>query len=174
MTTIPPALKGPGRIVKRQTTHWLLEVSSEETFRVEFRGKKEFIFADEHYPSAVILDQHPLLRDFHEPHQVLYVSGTPSDPVKLAKALNERIRRDTGGWRTLSRYGNMSPEAILEGGHGLLMRAPESICAAASDVLEQAGIAATTPGLRAKGGQQKLLLLGQSYVVADEFRFQRV
>lgn len=171
-TELPVALDGPGRIVKCQTTYWELEARSGTTFRVYFKGKEEFFFAGEDYPSVAILDEHPLLLDFHEPNLDLYVAGRPIDAGKVVNQIDARIQSMTDGWRTLERYVNVSPETLLAGGHGLFMRAPESICTAVTEVLKDAGIGATTPGRRLEGGRQRLLLLGRSYVIANDFGFQ--
>jgi hypothetical protein len=140
---------------------------------VDFKDKQEFWFAGEEYPSVAIVEEHPLLRDFHEPNLNLYVAGTPHGAAKLASQIDQHIQAVTDGWRTLACYAHLSPKTILAGGHGLFMRAPESICVMVTALLGEAGIAATTPGHRVEGGQARLLLLGDSYVVAGEFGFQR-
>jgi hypothetical protein len=125
---VPEVLKRPGRIRQRQTTYWQLEPLNTASLRVHFRDKVEYWFAGDDYLEVLLLDAHPLLTDYSEPTKELFIAGTTFNPTRLANQLDEHIRTQTDGWRTLAAYETMDAVELLAGGHGLLLRAPESIC----------------------------------------------
>lgn len=170
---VPEALKRPGRIRQRQTTYWQLEPLNTACLRVHFRDKVEYSCAGDEYEQALLVDEHPLLLDYQEPIQTLMISGRPSNPTELASKLDEEIRTQTEGWRSLSGYANMDSADLLRGGHGLLLTAPEPVCAALMPLLNDAGAKPyNAPGRSgARDKHQRLLLLGQSYVIARAFAF---
>jgi len=170
---IPTDLRGPGSIGQRQTTYWELESSRGSRYRVNFRDKAEFAFAGDAYQQALLLDQHPLLLDYKEPIQTIMISGRPSNPTDLVSKLDEETRTQTDGWRSLSSYENMDSAELLQGGHGLLLTAPEPVCAALMPLLNDAGAKPyNSPGRSVeRDDNQRLLLLGGSYVIARAFAF---
>jgi hypothetical protein len=172
MTEVPEDLHGPGRIRQRQTTFWKLQSRSGGSYRVNFEGKVEFAFAGEHYPDVHVLGEHPLLLDFHEPMQQLFILGKSSDAAELVARIDSRVRMATDGWRTLERYCEMDPQTLLEGGHGLFVRAPTSLCSEIAPLLTEAGLKVSLLDGPSCGANLRLLLLGQSYVIARSFDFR--
>ncbi len=170
---VSQALKQPGRIRQRQTTYWHLEPRGTAGLRVHFRNKVEYGFAGDDYPEVLLLDTHPLLTDYSEPTKELFIAGTTFDPTRLANQLDEYIRTQTDGWRTLAAYETMDAVELLAGGHGLLLRAPESICSGAAALLGAEGVKASVLGHAKARGAKHLLLLGRSYVIAEAFAFKK-
>ncbi len=169
---LPDELRGPGSIVARQTTYWVLKNSKGLCYRIHFKDKAEFAFDNPTYNEVLLLKQHPLLFDHNQKMQTLMVSMPPSDPEHTARLLDTKIREYTKQWRTLADYANIDPMQLLQGGHGVLMTAPELLCKELLPILNEAGTRPYyLPGQSSNGGEphQRLLLLGKSYVIAREF-----
>jgi len=139
---VPPALACPGTIVARQTTYWEVESRAGERYRIHFRDKAEFAFVGAEYPSVEIHDRHPLLVQFDSPNRSLYFTGRPLKPRSVAEEVDRAIRADSSSWRGLHEYAGSTDavERLLSAGHGMLMDAPEPVCAVAARVLEAAGV----------------------------------
>lgn len=169
---LPDELRGPGRIRSRQTTYWDLEGHQGRIFRVHFRTKSEVAFAGPEYPDVALLDEHPLLLD----HQIARIGvtfyGRLADPDRLAVRIDEKIRRQTSGWRSLADYANMDPSDMLRGGFGLFMSAPSAICSTVVPMLQAAGLTISPLGESRRMDRRRLLLMGRSYVVAASFAFE--
>tara|TARA_R110002096_G_scaffold44524_1_gene119675 strand:- start:45102 stop:46316 length:1215 start_codon:yes stop_codon:yes gene_type:complete len=171
---VPHDLLGPGRILHRQTTYWELESNLGIRCRVHFHGKCEFSFASAEYEEVLVLDTHALLLDHTQSSQTIMISGRPENSEALVGRLDQEIRSQTNGWRALSAYAIMDSAELLEGGHGVLLTAPEDVCAALMPLLQKAGANPYySPGQQTqRAGTQRLLLLGRSYVVAEAFSFE--
>ena len=172
---VPEELAGAGTIGPRQTTYWEARSSSGALYRIHFRDKAETSFAVAEYAAVELLSRHPLLTQYDEPSRSVYFSGTPIDPRSLAERLDRVVDATSEGWRRLASYTG-GPDDVarrLRSGHGLVMNAPESICAAVASALEDAGVQASVVGAaRARPGN-RLLLFGHSYVIASAFVFER-
>ena len=105
----------------------------------------------------------------------LYIAGTPIDPAGVADALDRTLRDQSEGWRGLASYadGVDAVGATLRRGHGLLMEAPEPVCAAVAAVLERRGVSASILGSSLRRSDVRVLVLGRSYMVAGAFAFER-
>jgi hypothetical protein len=168
---IPDCLRGPGNIVRRQTTYWTLQPEGGPMWRVHFTDKVEFEFAHLAFPSLKVLSEHPLLADHCEPWQTLYFRGTPLDPnVLLAKA-RDTVDAITKGWRRFDQYVNRS--SPLTGGYGALLSAPLSLASPIACLLNEYGCQTSVLPYRSASepGTFKVCLLGRSYVIARDFRF---
>jgi hypothetical protein len=168
---VPAALAGAGAITRRQTTYWELHTASGASYRVHFRDKAEVVFTGAVYSHLEIATRHPLLVAYETPLRQLYFSGTPIDARRLADTLADRVRAISDGWRSLDEY-NRRAEATLRAGHGLFMNAPEPICAAVAEVLEDAGLGASVLGAAPARGAHQALVLARSFVIARAFAFE--
>jgi hypothetical protein len=169
---LPAELAGVGTIVRRQTTYWELRAVAGVQYRVHFRDKVEVGFAAEVYPRVELVSRHPLLVQHDEPSRSLYFIGTPLDPRGLAETLDGVVRTASEGWRRLSDYAG-GAEARLRTGHGLLMNAPESVCAIVAATLDDAGVRASILGSAGAHPGYRVLVLGRSYAIARAFAFER-
>jgi hypothetical protein len=169
---VPAELAGLGTIVRRQTTYWELRAVARVQYRVHFRDKVEVGFAAEVYPRVELVSRHPLLVQHDEPSRSLYFIGTPLDPRGLAEILDGVVHTASEGWRRLSDYAG-GAEARLRIGHGLLMNAPESLCAIVAATLDGAGVRASILGSAGAHPGYRVLVLGRSYAIARAFAFER-
>jgi hypothetical protein len=172
---IPAELTGPGRIAKRQTTYWTLRTETGLVWRVLFERKAEFAYVDGAYERLEIQTKHPLLVQHDEPSRSLYFLGTPLDPRRVVAHVDAVIRRVSDGWRSVADYADSVENAIrvLRGGYGLMMQAPESVCAAVGECLERSGLSTSMLGSAPGRRGHSALLLGRSYVIATRFTFAR-
>jgi hypothetical protein len=171
---VPTEVAGPGTIGLRQTTYWEVRSRAGATYRIHFRDKAEFAFADADYPNVEIHDQHPLLVQYDAPKRSLYFSGTPLRPRSIAENLDGAIRADSASWRGVHEYAGSTDdiERQLRTGHGMLMDAPEPVCAVAATVLEAHGVQCSILGLAPARPGMRVLSLGGSYVIAAGFAFE--
>lgn len=171
---VPAEVAGPGTIELRQTTYWDVRSRAGARCRVHFRDKAEHAFVDAEYRSVEMYDRHPLLVQYDAPNRSLYVSGTPLRPRSVAEDVERAIRADSLSWRGLPEYAGSieAVERLLSAGHGRLMAAPEPVCAVAARVLEAAGVQCSILGQAPARGGMRVLLLGQSYVIAAGFAFE--
>lgn len=171
---VPPEVSGPGSIVRRQTTYWEVRGANDAVCRIHFRNKVEAVFASVDYSSIELAVRHPLLVQYDEPVRSLYFSGTALRPTIVAERLERVIRDMSKTWRGLADYaGNIdSVGRQLQGGHGMLMKAPESVCAAVSAALEGEGVRTSTLGSATARSGKRALVLGRSYVIANAFAFE--
>jgi hypothetical protein len=173
---VPIEAAGPGAIEVRQTTYWEIRSRAPARYRIHFRNKAEVAFAGAEYPNIEIHTRHPLLVEYDTPHRSLYFSGTPLRPRSVAEDVDRAIRADSGSWRGLREYAGTTEavERLLCAGHGMLMNAPESVCAVAARALEAAGIECSIVGRAPARPGKQVVLLGRSYVVAGGFAFERL
>lgn len=173
MTYPPPGANG--KIVKRQTTYWDVELDVggiPEIWRIDFKRKREFRFVTPEFGSMEIRNAHWALDEYvAEAWEALYVSSPTSDVDGVLRSLATVVSEHTNGWRTLSHYLNDlgDPRTILSGGYGLLLRGPSSLARKVSDVLTMHGIANNILLAFSKPVKTKALLLGENFVIADDF-----
>ena len=177
MDELPDQLRDlavPASIVRRQTTWWELALGDAATrWRVHFRRKAEYHFDGQHFASLEIVGRHPVLVDYQEPWDSLYFSTSPADPQALITELQRLADRVFARWRPLDRYLNPQVPALdlLAGGSGLLLEAPRSLAAPASDVVLAAGVTCSRMLARsAPGLDNTALLLGSSFVSRTRLR----
>jgi hypothetical protein len=172
---VPDELRGPGEVLRRQTTFWVVRTSAGACWRVHFSGKRETSFAGAHYGSLQLLDRHPVLTDFAEPWADLYLAGSVSDPAKAIRRMEGRVAAASGGWRRLQHYqpDTLVMEKVLKAGYGLLLRAPRRVVDAAEAAVLNDEVSVSVLDGRAAEGAFRVLLLGSAtFIVAKAFRFE--
>lgn len=180
---VPVGARGPGRIVRRQTTYWDFAPRSGPGWRVHFTGACERLFADAEYSTLAVHDQHPLLVEYESPWGSLYVARVPPqlDERALADVLrevDEGVRAGSRGWRSLSAYLNdyAKPRGgVLALGFGLLLRAPLEIVEVARLACSARGIESSViAGARGESSVRALVTDRRTAIVATAFRFQQL
>lgn len=172
-STVPCEFRGPGAIIRRQTTYWVLQPNAGPMARVHFSGRRETRFFEGDYASAEIGMSHPLLRDYQDAWSSLYVSNAQVASADALERVQARVRQSSEGWRRLEEYG--AAAQVFRAGHGLLMRAPVSIVRSVAEVVLRCGATASiVDESKEKGAGEdvRVLLFGQSFIVADAFRFE--
>ena len=164
-------------ILKRQTTYWDLEVHpGGSRCRVHFLDKAEFEFADSAADRVTVCSTHPLLIEYEEPEDSLYISTSTPEPVSALNALRELCDQRFRGWRPLDHYLNdlVPAEGILSDGYGLLLRGPRTFVSAAAALFADLGVSAQIHHGTAPRRALQVLELGRSYVVAEHFQFEPI
>ncbi len=171
----PKPLRGAGRIVRRQSTFWDLRSSAGFAARVHFNGKLEMRFAGEDYESIELADEHALLAHHREPWATVYVTQANVVPIAIVRSLADRVAAITGGWRGLEEYASREVIArIVAVGDGQVIRAPSSIARSAAALFQESGAEVSVFSERRPSESCRALVLGESFVVAREFRFESI
>jgi hypothetical protein len=169
---LPRELFGKGRIIKAQTSYWTLHAEHAGIWRVRFRGKVETRWQAADYNSVELCTEHPLLHHYNEPWVHLYFKGKPRDLAECEAAISSAVHGASCGWRTIEAYRNSG--APLSEGWGHFLHAPESVVAVVQRELEQQGMTCSQIGRTAAAVSKKVLLLERNFVIADNFRFDRL
>jgi hypothetical protein len=179
---VPAELAGPGHVVRRQTTYWELRPAGGGVARVHFTSKQETRFDAAAYDRLELFATHPLLVGYHERWASLFVAQARQGGARLLAELSAGVESATSGWRRAEEYlGLGGPTvSVLRHGHGLLLRAPESIARMAADVVRDRGAIPSlvrddagpaTGAVMEHRPRFRALLLGRSFVIARDFRF---
>lgn len=170
-----------GKIVRAQTTYLEIELNesrSTQTFRVNYVGKLETRIKPETIIADLrVLNEHPLLIQYHEPFEVIYLSASTDNPKEFIDALERAAVKHFDGWRDLYSYINSGfvnrLEELLRKGFGILMDARQSFCSVVHEIGESMGVKLHTRPGRQPTGEPKLLLMDRFFVVAEDFRLEQ-
>lgn len=164
-------------VLKRQTTYWDLVVDpGGSRCRVHFLDKVEFEFVGSPADRIAVFSSHPLLVEYEEPEDSLYVSSATPEPAAVLNALRELCEQRFGGWRPVAHYLNdLAPaEGLLSDGYGLLLRGPRRFILASAELLADRGVKTQIHHGTGARGTFRVLELGRSYVVAEHFEFEPI
>jgi hypothetical protein len=174
-SSLPGELAGPGLIVAHQTTYWDLRTAAGATWRVHLRDPVESRVTIAAYSAIELVTAHPVL-DLHAgAGRSLYFTGRALRPHLVADAVARAVRDASAGWRSLADHDTSvaGVASALAAGHGLLLRASETTCAAVAAVLEAAGVSASVVGAASAPPPLQALVAGGSFVIAEAFAFER-
>jgi hypothetical protein len=170
-----------GDIIKTQTTYldavcsFQDELLSPETFRIHFRGKREFSLGKGKFTSLKLLENHPLLLEYIEPIVAVQLVSPVNDKEMFRRELELAANQVFDGWRSVEHYNFMSLDKFLAESYGILMEAPKSYAEAALQAGERSGVKLTLrERYEPKGKLPHVLLLDEWYIVADDFTVERV
>ncbi len=170
-----------GEIVKTQTTYldavcsFRSESCSPQKFRVHFRGKREFLLGKGGFTRLRLLDKHPLLLDYTEPHIAVQLISTVNEKQLFREELALAADKIFDGWRSVEDYNFMPLDEFLEGSYGILMVAPKPFAEAVMQAAERSGVKLrVSEEYPSKGNVPLVLLLDEWCVVADDFKVERV
>jgi hypothetical protein len=173
---VPEELRAPGTIRRRQTTYWTVDTRDGDSWRLHFREKLEFAYADAAFSEVIVASQHPLLVQYQHPWSQLFFSGTPADPQGVVATVRRAVVTASQGWRTFDQYAN--PAAINLDRFGVLMHGPTSLVELVSSILSSAGLKTRAlPHVRysfTPDHTLQALILGRSFVIANEFAFEKL
>ena len=176
MTLIPDWVAAGGTIGARQTTYWTLRsIDGARSARVHFIRKAEFRYAGPSFKCGSVVAEHPVLRDHTEPEDALYISSGIDKSDKMIDRLEAACSVHFDEWRDIKSYLNPDypAAALLTEGHGMLMRAPRSFIRISAKMLVLGGVRVDSPSLGPDiAVRPSALILGASFVVAEQFRFE--
>ncbi len=177
-SSVPPTANGPGRIVQRQTSSWVIQPATGASLRVHFSGWRESRFVGPEYESVALRDAHPVLLEHVEDWSSVFVAGRSPAESSIVEQLVRSVEAATEGWRGFAAYaGRAQVHEVLQRGHGLVMRAPAGVARRAAEVFAAAGVTPSVVGAwkeRGDGQRPLALVLGANFVIADAFRFERL
>lgn len=162
--------RGSGGVVIRKQTTYVDVAANSETFRINYRGKREFHLAGDRFVSISVHAEHPLLMDYLEPMVPVHLASHVDNKEKFRELLEAELSEVFGKWRSLDRYLNLPLERFLEKSYGLLMTAPESFARLAVTRAEEIGVQLILHKGYKEKGQPKVILMDDNFVIADEFR----
>lgn len=145
-----------------------------ELYRVHFDGKQEFQLQRKDLESISVKSEHPLLVDYSEETVDVHLDGQINDRDGFAIALHDVAESVFVGWRAYERYLNLPLDRFLEKPYGLFMTAPEAFARRIVELGPKFGVNLFTRNERKAKGKFNVLILDDMYVIAKEFRAERV
>ena len=162
-----------GTILRKQTTYIDL-ITESKSFRIHFLGKREFKFIDDRFKTISVYSEHPLLLDYVEPMMPVHLASPVDDNAKFRGLLEEAAAKVFGKWRSVDRYLNLPLEEFLKKSYGLLMIAPETFARLAAERAEELGVRLIVHDGQTDDGSPPALILDENFVIANEFRVERL
>jgi hypothetical protein len=167
-----------GEIDERQTTFvTFTHYATGRRVKIRFRDKREFRIEAGLFVGAAVADRHPLLEQYEHTNTTIFVSSTARDARAVIAQLSLALRSHFQGWRNVDNYCNTGYglQRLLEEGSGLLYAGPPSGAEIVKTLLERNGIAYTSPSEGQPTGKKfKVLFLGNSFVVAEDFVIEEI
>lgn len=162
-----------GTIDEKQTTFVkFTDSKSGQSFRIEYKDKKEFYIKPGPFTGFSIVDKHPLLDQHEHTYTILYISTSTKEYEVVDSKLSVVLYEHYQGWRGIKNYCNIGygVEKILKQGSGLLYEGPPSGADVVKNVLTEYDISYSTP-IEGKANRKKykVLFLGSNFIVANDF-----
>jgi hypothetical protein len=165
-------------LIYSQATYLLLETGN-GSIRVNFIRKKEFSLKKGAKGTLSISAEHPLLYDYNQIWATTYINSKAALPDLVESEIQDAIANISRNFRSWLHYvpkGFLMPTEILNRnlreGYGLLLEAPISITNEVINICDKHAIRTKT--FESPGGvtPQKVLLLEDSYVIAEDFKLK--
>lgn len=173
--------EGGGEVRVAQTTFLELDCNKGEgmsRLRIHYKGKQEANVKPTLFERLQFLDEHPLLIQYTEPSETIYLSSRVNDKQKFISLLEEAARKHFNGWRTVYSYVNpgftQRLDEFLDGGFGILMDAPKSFTDRVLSIAELAGVDLHIRSGTAPCSKMQLLLMDEHFVIAEDFTIERI
>lgn len=170
-----------GKIVEvgiTQTTYVQLKTDT-QSYKVSFINKKEFDLKKGTVGELKYYEEHPLLIDFNEILESTYIGSKAEDAELVADEVKNAIEEVTLGWRPWTtyfvnrnaQYGYQIFMNNLKTGNGKILDSPPTITKKVVEVLSKHSIKTSTVDSRPyEIKKSKLLLIGNNYVIAEDFK----
>jgi hypothetical protein len=158
---------------------WLVSASCDRLF--------EFVVHSGIGSSLDLIEEHPLLWEYHHDHASGYFSGAPADSFAAVGAIAEAHRSVMGDWYSFTRYLNcsVSPKNLLESGSGLLAQGPLPLLEIYKEALAGFGVDVQIVSPHPSGGrflkpemirlrcESQVLVAGDSYAIGTPWKFSQ-
>ncbi len=170
-----------GEILVAQTTFVEIDCYEGEgssRLRIHYKGKQEADVKPAHFEGLQILDEHPLLIQYIEPSETIYLSSRVEEKQKFISLLEDAAQRHFHGWRTVYSYVNPGftrrLDELLNEGFGILMDAPKSFADQVLSIAELVGVELHTRSGLLPDKKMQLLLMNEHFVIAEGFTIERI
>ncbi|NML37434.1 hypothetical protein HHL17_09530 [Chitinophaga sp. G-6-1-13] len=120
---------------------------------------------------------HPVLWEYTLEQGELYFSGTVADSAALFQDLWQEHLKETDHWLSFGNFIECDRLITLKRRSGLLARGPVRLLQTYAACLDRHGVGWTIIGHRMPhggSGKLKVLLMGSSYIIAEDFDFHRL
>jgi hypothetical protein len=165
-------------VMVAQTTFAVLTILG-RYYRVDYLEKAEARLRPSMRGEAASYSEHPLLLKYNSSQVSVYINSKPQNPQGLLLEIRERVEAQLQGWRdpSLIIYPRLLQQNLIDGSGMILQAAPEPIATAVIKACTEQNVLTWAPesfgGLRGKSPYH-LLLIGDGYVIARNFRFTEV
>lgn len=182
MPDIPIPNNETATVMVAQTTFAVLSVPG-KSFRIDYLDKAEVRLKPGMRGKFVSYSEHPLLLSYNGHSATVYINSRPQNPEELFIKIRERIQAEFQGWRdwrcVLFGRGkdseNMLQKNLLDGSGMLLEDAPIAVANAVIAACAEHGASAYCIGEMDDASPIApvfhLLLIGDGYIIAKDFRF---
>jgi hypothetical protein len=168
-------------VMVAQTTFAVLTMPGKQ-YRVDYLEKAEAHLKPGMRGKFISYSAHPLLLNYNSRLVEVYINSRPQDPEKLLGEIRERIEAAFQGWRdwrcVLSGGENQLRKNLLDGSGLLLKGAPAIIAQSIINACTEYGALTYVPGdlenTLPVTPSFHLLLIGEGYVIAKDFRVVEV
>ena len=158
-----------------------------QLWEIQIENIREERICYEWFYDIQILLKHKLLEPYLEINKELYIKSKPRSPDELLKDLYIHHRNTFGKYREIEKFFNTEKKLneLCEMEFGLFAKGPETYLKEYKSILEKQETKPYMYGtFKSKKwtGEKwieenpnlKLLLMGESFFIADEFRFERI
>lgn len=147
-------------------------------FRVHYKHKQEVrLKPGARFESLEMCTDHPLLIEYQEPSDVVYLDSRVADRRRFISLLERAAAEHFGHWRTLYSYVNAAYsnrfEEFFDEGFGIMMDSPRSFTKRVLAIAQAEGVDLHIQPGAPKDKVPQLMLLGEFFVIADGFRVER-
>src|SRR6188508_3071458 len=102
-------------VLRKQTTYVDVAVAVErKSYRINYRGKREFQFVVDRFDTISVHAEHPLLMEYLEPSVPVHLASPVVDKERFRELLEDITNEAFGKWRPLERYLNLPLETFLQ------------------------------------------------------------
>lgn len=184
MLDIPISNNQVVTVMVAQTTFAVLTMPGQQ-YRVDYLEKEEAYLKPGMRGRFASYSEHPLLLNYNSRLVEVYINSRPQNSQQLFIELRERIQNVFQHWRdwrcVLLDKGEAGENQLrknLLDGSGLLLRAPAIVAKAVMDACAEHGVLTYVLGDIENPPQVippfNLLLIGEGYVIAQDFSFVKL
>jgi hypothetical protein len=149
-----------------------------QLWKIDIEGVKEEKIGLEWAEFIEFYDEHPLLLEYNDIQSELYFTGATNNPRELYFNISQRLFQYNNDVESMYKYLILPDEIVKLNGqqYGLFSRGPKTILDIYKACLTEAGIKSNFTGEYKMDNNQnlKLFKLGESYVIATNFFFERI
>lgn len=160
-----------------------------QLWEAQISGVRDELIKSDWVDELVLTDEHPLLWQFNNVQTDLYFSKSTQKPFELLNSILETHLATTKGWYDLQKFINsnsyLSLIELCKSSNALFAKGPKKILELYAKILDEHQMKPNLFGDRSPKrwtGEQwieeteplNVLLIGKSYVIAEQFDFERI